>query len=131
MSAGSSRPPAPPPMQEPDPELAPLYRAAGLVLTWGFRLAAALLAGGLLLAAIRDESISKEAEPLSEILSLLLDGHSTALVDLSILAMILTPVATVLVIAVGFLRLNDRRYALASLFVLAVLGVSIAISLVR
>ncbi len=110
-------------------DLTPLYRTAGLILTWGFRLVAALLAAGLILAAIQDDDLSEQAEPLPNILDNLLDGESSALVDLAIVAMVLTPVAAVIVIATGFLRLGDRRYALASLFVLAVLGISIAISL--
>lgn len=126
MSATQPVPPA-----ESQTELAPLYRSAIAVLTWGFRLAAALLTAGLIVAAVRDEKISKKAEPLSEIFSLLRHGHSTALVDLAILAMILTPVAAVVTTAAGFYRLGDRRYTLASLFVLTVLGVSIAISLLR
>ncbi len=110
-------------------DLTPLYRTAGLILTWGFRLVAALLATGLILAAIQDDALSEQAEPLPEILDNLLDGESSALVDLAIVAMVLTPVAAVIAIAAGFLRLGDRRYALASLFVLTVLGISIAISL--
>lgn len=110
-------------------DLAPLYRTLGIVLTWGFRLTAALLASGLILAAIQDDDLSEESESLPEIAESLLDGDSSALVDLAIVAMVLTPVVAVVVVAVGFLRLGDRRYALASLFVLAVLGVSIAVSL--
>ncbi len=110
-------------------DLDPLYRTLGFVLTWGFRLTASLLALGLILAAIQDDDLSEEAESLPNIAEHLLDGDSGALVDLAIVAMVLTPVVAVVVVAVGFLRLGDRRYALASLFVLGVLGVSIAISL--
>jgi uncharacterized membrane protein len=109
--------------------LAPLYAAAGRILTWGFRLSAALLAAGLLLALVRDEPLSEEAEPLPEVIDLVLEGEGAGLVDLAIVAMILTPVATVLVVAAGFLRLGDRRYALASSIVLAILAVSVAVSL--
>ncbi len=110
-------------------DLDPIYRVAGVVLTWGFRFAATLLAVGLLLAAIQDNGLSETAEPIPDILNLLLDGESSALVDLAIVVMVLTPVAAVLAIAAGFYRLGDRRYTLASLFVLAVLGISITISM--
>lgn len=110
-------------------ELAPLYAAAGRLLAAGFRLSAALLAAGLLLALMRDEPLSREAEPLPEIIDLIRDGHGAGLVDLAIVAMVLTPVATVVVIAVGFLRLGDRRYALVSFVVLAILAVSVTLSL--
>ena len=120
---------ATPPNGDRQTDLAPLYRAAGAVLTWGFRLTAALLAVGVVLAVIQDDELSEESESLPEIVGLLLDGDSSGLVDLAIVAMVLTPVVAVVVIVAGFLRLGDRRYALASLFVLAILGISIAVSL--
>ena len=43
----------------------------------------------------------------------------------------LTPVATVIVVAASFWRLGDRRYAALSLVVLAILGASIALTLSR
>jgi uncharacterized membrane protein len=43
----------------------------------------------------------------------------------------LTPVATVIVVAANFWRLGDRRYALLSLIVLAILGTSVALALNR
>lgn len=110
-------------------KLDPIYRSAGVVLTWGFRIAAALLAGGLLLAAIQGDDLSNAAEPIPEIVDHLLDGESSALVDLAIVAMVLTPVAAVMAIALGFYRIADRRYTLASVFVLAVLGISIVVSM--
>jgi AcrR family transcriptional regulator len=112
-------------------ELTPLYAATGRILTWGFRVSAALLATGLLLALVRDEPLSDEARPLPGVIEQIGDGHGAGLVDLAIVAMILTPVATVIVVAFGFLRLGDRRYALASTVVLAILAVSVALSLLR
>ncbi len=109
--------------------LDPIYRSAGLVLTWGFRIAATLLAAGLLLAAIQDDDLSEKAEPIPDIVANLFDGESSALVDLAIVAMVLTPVAAVIAIALGFSRIADRRYTMVSFFVLAVLGVSIAVSM--
>ena len=111
--------------------LAPVYAAVSRALTWGLRLSGALLAAGLLLSALRGDSLSDQAEPLPEALELVADGRGAGLVDLAIIAMVLTPVATVLVLAVGFFRLGDRRFGLITLVVLAILGVSVSISLLR
>ena len=111
--------------------LAPLYAAAGRTLTWGFRTSLALLGAGLLLSLVRDEPISTEAEPLPQVISLVRDGRGAGLLDLGLIAMVLTPVATVLVLAVGFVRLGDRVYALITLVVLAILGASVALALLR
>ena len=112
-------------------DLTPIYQSAVLVLTWGFRVAAALLGVGLVLQAIQGDGLSTSARPIPEIFDLLLDGESRALVDLAIVAMILTPVAAVVAIAAGFARIGDRRYTIASLVVLVILGISITVSLLK
>jgi hypothetical protein len=109
----------------------PLYAAAERSLTWGFRLTVALLALGLALAIAGDDSVPETAEPLPEIVSLVLEGDGAGLIDLAIVTMVLTPVATVCVLALGFLRIGDRRYALVTFVVLAILGVTVTISLLR
>lgn len=109
-------------------ELAPLYGAAVAVLTWGFRLGAALLVAGLGVAAARREGLNRSADPFAEVLPQVLEGRAAGIVDLAIIWLMGTPVAAVLVVAGGFLRLGDRRYALLCLLVLAILGGSIALA---
>jgi uncharacterized membrane protein len=60
-----------------------------------------------------------------------LAGNASGIIDLAILWFMLTPVAATIVVAVSFWRLGDRRYALLSLAVLVILGVSIALALNR
>ncbi len=119
------------PGERPTGELAPLYAAAVATLTWGFRTGAALLAAGIVLALARREPLNREADPFAEVIPAVLDGRAAGVVDLAILWLMVVPVGAVLVVAGGFLRLGDRRYALLSLLVLAVLGVSIALALGR
>ena len=111
--------------------LEPLYDAAVRTLAWGFRLGAALLALGIVVALIKREPIGHEADPLSEIITTVRAGQAAGIIDLAILWFMLTPVATVIVVAVSFWRLDDRRYALLSLVVLAILGASIALAINR
>ena len=111
--------------------LAPLYDAAVRTFFWGFRLGAALLAVGIVVALVKREPIGHEADPLSDVIATVLAGHAAGIIDLAILWFMLTPVATVIVVAASFWRLGDRRYALLSLVVLAILGVSIALALNR
>ena len=112
-------------------ELTPVYAAAIRTLTWGSRLGAALLLVGLAVALARREPLNHQAEPFAEVLPAVLDGRAAGIVDLAILWLMITPVVTVVVVAIGFLRLGDRRYALLSLLVLAILGVSIGLALRR
>ncbi len=111
--------------------LAPTYAAAGRVLAWSFRVGAGLLVTGLLLAIFRGEPLGHELDPLGEIVPSLLAGRAAGIVDLAILWLMASPVFAVVAVAAGFLRLGDRRYALLSLLVLAVLAASILLALVR
>ena len=111
--------------------LEPLYDAAVKTLFWGFRLGAALLALGVVVALVKREPLEREADPIPEVIAMVRAGHASGIIDLAILWFMLTPVATVIVVAVSFWRLGDRRYALLCLIVLAILGASVALALNR
>jgi uncharacterized membrane protein len=111
--------------------LEPLYDAAVKTLIWGFRLGAALLALGIVAALVKREPLGHEADPLADVIATVRAGYASGIIDLAILWFMLTPVATVVVVAASFWRLGDRRYALLSLVVLAILGASVALALNR
>ncbi|MDF2762819.1 MAG: hypothetical protein K0S83_1553 [Thermomicrobiales bacterium] len=111
--------------------LEPLYDAAVKTLFWGFRLGAALLALGIVVSLFKREPLGREADPLPEVVAMVRAGYASGIIDLAILWFMLTPVATVIVVAASFWRLGDRRYALLSLIVLAILGGSVALALNR
>lgn len=111
--------------------LVPLYNLSRTIFFWGFRIGAALLLLGLVMAIATGEPIGHVADPLVGIPSAVLAGQASGVIDLAILWFMATPVVTVVAVAIGFLRLGDRRYALLSLVVLIILGASIALSLLR
>jgi hypothetical protein len=111
--------------------LAPLYEVARLTCVWGFRLGAALLACGVVVAALKGEPIGRQADPFGAVLGELQAGHAAGIIDLAILWFMFTPLATVIGVAASFWRLGDRRYALLSLVVLVILGISVALALAR
>jgi hypothetical protein len=111
--------------------LAPLYDEARILFTWGFRLGAALLTIGMIVALVKGEPIGLEADPIGDVLGAVRAGYASGIIDLAILWFMATPVVTVFVVALSFWRLGDRRYALLSLVVLAILGVSITLALSR
>jgi len=118
-------------MTGPDDRLAPLSQAVVTCLTWGFRVGAAFLAGGLAWALYQREPLNTDADPFVEVVPTVLAGEAAGIVDLAILWLMMTPVAAVVVLLVGFLRLGERRYALLSLVVLLILGFSIGLALRR
>lgn len=112
-------------------DVAPIRGAAADTMMWGFRISAAILALGLLVTLLRGDEIESQATGFTSIIPDLIDGRGSAIVSLAIIAMMVTPVVTVIVIALGFSRINDHRYARVSLIVLGVLAVSITASFFR
>ena len=108
-----------------------VYTRALTVLRFGFRLTAVLLLAGIAVAVARGEELERTVDPFSGILPSLRDGHSRGIIDLAILTVMLTPLATVVAIAISFLQLGERRFARYSLAVILILLMSIAASLIR
>ncbi len=100
-------------------------------LQWGFRLSAALVTTGLVWSLISREQIPDHIIPIRQIPSELLDGTPSAALMLGFLALIATPMAVVFRLGAAYLRLGDRRFALVSFLVLAILVSSVSISLLR
>ncbi|MCC6944705.1 MAG: DUF1634 domain-containing protein [Thermomicrobiales bacterium] len=115
-------------LDEQSPEL---YRVAMQTLRIGFLIAAALFVAGYLAVEISGGEFSHRVTPIDQLPGELLDGEPMAVLDLAFLLLILTPVVTVLRLALVFHRLGERRFALASAAVLGILLTSIVIALVR
>jgi hypothetical protein len=111
--------------------LTPLYDAAVKTLFWGFRGGAALLALGIVVALVKREPLGTEADPIPDVIAMVRAGHASGIIDLAILWFMLTPVATVIVVAASFWRLDYRRYAMLCFIVLAILGACVALALTR
>ncbi|MBA2468151.1 MAG: DUF1634 domain-containing protein [Chloroflexia bacterium] len=107
-----------------------LRELAARVLEIGFRVAVAIMAVGLVLAVIRQEALPSTLEQPADIAEGIVQGDPEAIVGLGIISIILTPFASTLVIAIAFYRQGDRRYAAISGLVLAILLVSIGLSLI-
>lgn len=112
-------------------ELTPVYDVAARTLRIGFLVAAAFFVAGLVWSAIEREEIADRVTPISSIPGDFADGTPMAAIDLSFLALMLTPVITVLRIGIVFWRLGDRRYAGLSFGVVAILIASLALALLR
>lgn len=120
-------------MQQTRPTIdaTPVYRAALMALRSGFAVSAVLIVIALVLAAITRESFHERTGSIGNLGTDLRHGRPTALAELGILAIILTPIATTIAIIISFLRIGDRRYAGISTLVLIVLALSMTIALLR
>lgn len=110
---------------------ATLYANVTQVLRIGFRIAAGLLILGLAVAVVRQEPLERETNTLSEIPSSLANLHSAAFIDLAIITMVITPVVAVVAIYLGFRQSGERFFARCAAGVLAILGCSIVLAIIR
>jgi uncharacterized membrane protein len=111
--------------------LEPLYDSVRFALTWSFRIGAALLLIGIALAVLQRQPLNHVTEGFEQVLPGVLRGDADAVIDLAILWLMVSPVLVVTIVAAGFFRLGERKYALLSVLVLIVLGVSIALALAQ
>ena len=100
------------------------------VLHYGFWISAGLMVLGIVIALIKQEPLPETLGSPNELVRALFDGKPGGIIGLGILAMILSPFASTVVIALEFFRMGDRRYGRIALLVLAILCVAIVVSLV-
>ncbi len=108
-----------------------IYDRSIQVLRIGFAVSAVLLVIGIAWSIVDRRAPDERVLAFREIPDAIRDGDPTAIVDLGILAMMITPVALVIAIAWELNVLRERRFIIASLLVLTVLIASIIISLLK
>jgi uncharacterized membrane protein len=105
----------------------------GRLMVWGVYLAMALIATGIVLAAIAGiDPLERGLEPALDpagIVSAMLALRPEGFLWAGIVLIIAIPIARVVVAGVGFLATGERRFALISLLVLLVVLVSIITAL--
>lgn len=117
--------------ESPIPREDAIYDRAIQVLRGGFAVSATLLVAGIAWSIMERRAPDERVIAFRDLPGAIRDGDPTSIIDLGILAMMVTPVVLTLVIAWDFFKLGERRFAVASLLVLAVLITSITISLLR
>lgn len=99
------------------------------VLAWGFRISAAMIAIGLLLALLDRQPLDAHLPRLEDLLRDIRSIRSSGFLALGVIAMLLTPVVASVALAITFVQERDMRYARLSGLVVLILGISLALSL--
>ncbi len=99
------------------------------VLETGFRVAVAIMAIGLLLSFFKQTPLPDTMGGPRELVVGLASANPGSVIGLGIIAIILTPIASTIVIGWTFHEQGDRRYAMISGLVLLILLISIGLSL--
>ncbi len=99
------------------------------VLTWGFRISAALILIGILRAVIDQQPLDSHLATPEELVAGMRTATPGSFLALGIIAMILTPLVSSFTIALTFFQQHDARYGRFTLLVLLILGLSLSLSL--
>lgn len=117
------------PVDVEDPELEHLYDRIAQILAMGFWASVAVIVSGLLLALVRGEGISDTTLHMQEVLQEAVDLDPSALVDLGLLGLLLTPLAYVVMALVTFLRQRDWTFVAVCGALLLLFAITIALAL--
>lgn len=99
------------------------------VLKTGLYSSLAITVLGLVLVTMQHiPTEAVKALPFGDLLSYLLRGNGTAVLDFGLVLLMLTPVARVVAAVYGYIREGDRRFALISFVVLVVLSISFIVA---
>jgi uncharacterized membrane protein len=107
--------------QQPDP----LARAVSWTLLCGLSASIVLILLGWLLTATKEPPETPHDTGLLTLPARAVRGDGTAMLELGLLLLMLTPVARVLVLAIGWLLDRDWTFSLVAFCVLALLSLSI------
>jgi uncharacterized membrane protein len=105
-----------------------LSRRAAKVLRIGAVLSVALLVIGVIVLLLKPSADVGVTLLLTELPSAIAKGEPSAFLTLGILAMIVTPIARVFILAEGFFARKDRAFTLIGSVVLIILLLSIALA---
>ena len=108
-----------------------VYRIARAALITGFAVAVSLVAIAVALVIITGDPIAGSTMDVGELPAAVANGDPSAVAEMAILSVVLTPIVTTLCLIAGFLRIGDRRYAMVSVLVLIVLSASMVVALIR
>lgn len=117
------------PVDDVDPELEHLYDRIAQILAIGFWASIAVIVSGLLLALVRGEGISDTTYHMQDVIQEAVDLDPSALVDVGLLGLLLTPLAYVVMALVTFLRQRDWTFVAVCGALLLLFAVTIALAL--
>jgi len=106
-----------------------LYRRIVGVMNAGFLIAIGLMLAGILVGLVTGDHVAKETDPLGDILPGALRLRAQDVLELGIIVLLATPAAYVVVALVTFLRERDLLFVGVCLALLAILSLSVGLTL--
>ncbi len=106
-------------------EMDPIERLIRVVLLVGIAISVALMAAGIVLAAVHGGAFPTAVVPVSELTRAMVDLDAAAYLSLGLIVLVATPFVRVAGSIVAFALEHDRRYVLITSVVFVVMCLSV------
>ena len=116
-------------LPDEDPVQTRLYRIIVRILDYGFFLGIGIIILGTALTLAGGDNLSDDVIHLQDLPSELADLEASALVDLGLIVLLLTPLSYVIAALITFLREGDRLFIGVCLLLVVLIGTSVGVSL--
>lgn len=115
-------------IQHEDPVQTHLYRIIERILDIGFYIGIGVILLGTILTFASGDDLPDDVVSLNSLPSEVADFEPSALIDLGIVLLLLTPLAYVIAALVTFLRQRDRLFIGVCLLLIALIGLSVGLA---
>jgi uncharacterized membrane protein len=117
-------------MPPEDPVQTRLYRMIERILDYGFFLGIGVILLGTVLTLAQGDDLPEDVVGLLDLPSHVADFEASALLDLGLIILLLTPLSYVVAALVTFIREQDRLFIGVCLLLIALIAASVGVSLI-
>lgn len=115
-------------IQHEDPVQTHLYRIIERILDIGFYISIGIILLGTILTFASGDDLPDTVVTLNDLPSEIAEPEPSALIDLGIVVLLLTPLSYVIAALVTFLRQHDRLFIGVCLLLIALIGLSVGLA---
>ena len=117
--------------EQPNYDNKSLNTAVSGALAVGVVISLALMLVAVVMAVLQPDRLSDQVMPLNQLPAALIEGSPMAFFGLGILVLLVTPPLRELVLLIGYARQRRWLFVIIAIVVLAILGLSVFLSLTR
>jgi uncharacterized membrane protein len=115
-------------IQHEDPVQTHLYRIIERILDIGFFIGIGIILLGTILTFAKGDDLPDDVVSLNNLPGEVADLEPTALIDLGLVLLLLTPLSYVVAALITFLRQRDRMFIGVCLLLIALIGLSVGLA---
>jgi uncharacterized membrane protein len=111
-------------LQQEDPEMTRLYRVIERILDIGFFIGVGVILVGVIVTFANGDELPNDVTHLADLPHAVADFQASAVIDLGLVLLLLTPLSYVIAALVTFIRHGDRMFIGICLLLICLIGLS-------